>query len=259
MDLVDLRFRSEALGKDVSVSIILPGIYKGAEQLATESVKVLYLLHGLSGDHKSWMAKTAIDRYATTRRLAVVMPNADRSWYTDTAGGLKYFTFLTEELPRVIHTYFRGLSKRPEDTYIGGLSMGGYGALKAALTYPEKYAGVFSLSGGLDIWSDRRWKMYEEWRSIFGFDLKEPSQLAGPDHDVFGLVRKRHEEGAKLPELYSWCGTSDGLLEVNRQFHEELDNLGIKHLYEEGEGNHSWKWWDLHVQDALNYLLGPVE
>jgi len=259
MDLVDLRFRSAALGKDVSVSIILPGIYKGAEQLATESVKVLYLFHGLSSDHRSWMTKTGIDRYATTRRIAVVMPNADRSWYTDTAYGMKYFTFVTEELPRVVHTYFRGLSKLPEDTYVGGFSMGGYGAMKAALTYPENYAGCFSLSGGFDVWSEQRWPREGEFRSIFGFDLKEPAQLAGTDHDVFGLVRKRHAEGAKLPEIYSWCGVSDFLLDVNRQFHEELDSLGIKHLYEESEGNHSWKWWDLHVQDALNYLMGPVE
>ena len=261
MDLVDLRFRSEALGKDVSVSIILPGIYKGAEQLATESVKVLYLLHGLSGDHKSWMAKTAIDRYATTRRLAVVMPNADRSWYTDTAGGLKYFTFLTEELPRVIHTYFRGLSKRPEDTYIGGLSMGGYGAAKAALTYPENYAGFFTLSGAFNIWAEKRLNIWDEWRSIFGFDLQSPQELIGTKHDVLALARKLHEEGKPFPAYYMWCGESDGesLLDSNRQMHGLLEEMGVEHVYEETEGNHSWKWWDLHVQDALNYLLGPVE
>ena len=261
MDLVELRFRSEELKKDVCVNIILPGIYKAAEQLEAESVKVLYLLHGLSGDYKSWMAKTAIDRYATARRIAVVMPDADRSWYTDTAYGLNYFTFLTEELPRVIHTYFRGLSKRPEDTYIGGLSMGGYGATKAALTYPENYAGFFALSGAFDVWADKRLNMWEEWRSIFGFDLQSPQELYGTKHDVFALAKKLQEEGKTFPPFYMWCGESDGesLLSSNRRFHALLEEMGIDHVYEETEGNHSWKWWDLHVQDALNHLMGPVD
>lgn len=261
MALFDMRYRSAALGKDVSLIVVIPEVAKAEQALKDGTVKTLYLLHGLSGDNKSWMCKTAIERYATARRIAVVMPNADRSWYTDTAYGMKYFTFITQELPEIMHLYFRVLSKRPEDTYIGGLSMGGYGALKAALTYPEKYAGCFSLSGGLDIWSERRWKAYDEWRSIFGFDLQNPADLAGTDHDVFALARKRKAEGVTLPEIYMWCGESDGesLLGANRKLHEEMEQLGVKHQYDESEGNHSWKWWDLHVQDALNYLMGYLE
>jgi len=261
MPVIDFRYRSVVLNRDVHATIVLPEVTKAEEALKAGTVPVLYLLHGLSGDHKSWMYKTSIERYATARRMAVVMPNADRSWYTDGAHGLKYFTMIAKELPEFMHLYFRVLSKRPEDTFIGGLSMGGYGAMKIALTYPENFAGCFALSGAFDIWSDKRWKMWDEWRSIFGFDLQKPQDLYGTKHDVFALARELKASGKKIPEIYMWCGESDGesLLGANRSFHALLDEIGIEHVYEESEGNHSFKWWDLHIQDAFNYLMGTVE
>ena len=144
MPYFDMNFKSDSLNRNTTVSVILP-------EKPRESFKTLYLLHGLSDDHRAWLIRSGIVRYARKYDVAVVMPDAARSWYADTATGEKYFTLITEELPTLCRGYFAGMSARREDNFIAGLSMGGYGALKAALTYPERYAGCASLSGSLDI------------------------------------------------------------------------------------------------------------
>ena len=254
MAFLDMKFYSESLKRCVSVYVILPEKTKtmiGMDGVATESYKTLWLLHGLSDDHSIWLRRTSIERYAAERGIAVVMPCVDRSWYTDTAYGAKYFTFVTEELPRICRNYFRGMSAAREDNLIAGLSMGGYGAVKAALTYPERYAGCASLSGAMNIayFSSNRDK--EEWRSIFGYELEDAASLAGTKHDVFYLA----EQATSFPRIFIWCGTEDALISHNRDFRQKLTELGVEHEYRESEGNHSWKWWDEHIVSALDYLL----
>jgi len=129
MAFLQLDFRSASLGQAVLVNILLP------EEKEEVKFKTLWLLHGLSDDYSAWMRYTSVERYAEQHEIAVVMPCVDRSWYTDTAYGKKYFTFITEELPQKIAYYFKGYSKAREDNIIMGLSMGGYGALKNALDF----------------------------------------------------------------------------------------------------------------------------
>ena len=241
MAFCELRFHSDAL--------------IGMNTGATETYKTLYLLHGLSDDHTIWERRTSIERYATERGIAVVMPNGGRSWYTDMANGARYFTFITEELPSVCRGYFRGMSDKREDNLIGGLSMGGYGAVKAALTHPDFYGGCICLSGALDIASFVHHSI-EEWRAIFGYDLASTEELRGSKHDVYALAKSNAHEGKPFPKLYMWCGDDDYLLENNIRFDALLTELGIDHRYDQSEGDHSWQWWDMHIQDGISYLLG---
>ena len=143
-----------------------------------------------------------------------------------------------------------------EDNYVAGLSMGGYGAVKIALTYPDKFCGCATLSGALDITRKNRPIDLQAWRAIFGFDLKSGDDLAGTKHDVYALVDKNHAAGIPFPKLFVWCGTEDGLIANNRRFRDQLNALGIAHSYSESEGDHSWKWWDLHIQDVLEFFFG---
>ncbi len=255
MAYLDLTFRSDALNRIVTLSVILPETAKYQKD-ETVTYKTLYLLHGLSDNHTAWSHQTSIERYAAQYGLAVVMPNVDRSWYTDTADGSAYFTFITKELPSFCRGFFRGMSAKREDNIIAGLSMGGYGALKAALTYPEAYGYCASLSGVTDIAYSERLNVIEEWRGIFGFTLESADELRGSHHDNFALAKKNAENKVDLPKLFLWCGEDDFLLDANRRFHAHLNELGIEHEYRESEGNHSWQWWDLHIQSALKYLLG---
>ena len=136
-------FYADALGVETRMHVLLP-------QRLTGRAKTLYLLHGMSDDEGTWMRRTAIDRYAEEKDLAVVMPDGGLGWYTDMRRGLPWFTFVSKELPALCRRFFPILSSRREDTYIGGLSMGGYGALKCGLRAPETFSKVISLSGALD-------------------------------------------------------------------------------------------------------------
>src|SRR5438105_6350898 len=153
MSFLDFQFFSEALGLTCAAHVILPqattqqiGMAGGRTR---EKYPTLYLLHGLSDDHTIWTRRTSIERYAAERNLAVVMPAVGRSFYQDTAGGARCWTFLSEELPAMMRSFFP-LSEKRADNFAAGLSMGGYGALRLALTHPEKFAAVASFSGALD-------------------------------------------------------------------------------------------------------------
>ncbi len=258
MAFLEFRYYSKAIRTNVTVNVILPEIPKNKEGIGRFSgtFKTLWLLHGLNGNQNSWIENTAIERYARERCLAVVMPCADRSWYTDTAYGAKYFTFIAEELPTVCRSFFQGMSDRREDNIVAGLSMGGYGALKIALTYPERYGYVASLSGALDIARKGRPYCPEEWSGIFGFDLKAATELENTRHDIFYLTRENKKNALSFPKTYLWCGTEDSLIAINRTYHDLLTRLEIPHRYEESEGTHSWKYWDEKITVALDNLLG---
>lgn len=258
MATLEFQYYSKALQRVTIVNVILPEINKREPGVGNPGTpyKTLYLLHGLSGDHTNWTRKTSIERYVNKYGIAVVMPNVGRSWYTDTQYNENYLTFVAEELPQVCRGYFAGMSDKREDNYVAGLSMGGYGAVKIALTYPDKFCGCATLSGALDITRKNRPIDLQAWRAIFGFDLKSGDDLAGTKHDVYALVDKNHAAGIPFPKLFVWCGTEDGLIANNRRFRDQLNALGIAHSYSESEGDHSWKWWDLHIQDVLEFFFG---
>ena len=260
MALLELNYYSKALKTNTVVNVILPERTKaepGVGMIPAGTYKTMYLLHGLHGNQDDWLRKSCIERYAAKYDLAVVMPSVGNSWYADTCYGTEYFTFVTKELPEVCRGYFRGMSDQREDNIVAGLSMGGYGALKAALLCPETFGYCASLSGSLDITrKGREWDV-PVWRGNFNFTMENPGELEGTPHDIFSQARKNHENGVAFPKLYMWCGTEDALIKVNREYHAMLNELGVEHGYEESEGDHSWPWWDLHIQDALRYLLGP--
>ena len=259
MAFLQMNYHSDALKMGVSVNVILPEKAKTMIGMAANggnAYRTLYLLHGLSDDQTIWMRRTSIERYAAEYNVAVVMPCVARSWYTDTAYGANYLTFVSEELPCICQGFFRGMSDKREDTFVAGLSMGGYGAIKIALTHPETFGGCGSLSGALDIAEYSQELPMDEERGIFGFDACDDSVLSGSKHDIFALAKQLVEEGKPFPKLYMWCGEQDSLIAHNDRFHALMNDLGVEHSYETSEGNHSWRWWDLHIQDAMKYLFG---
>ena len=180
MAFLHCEIASESLRMATAVDVILPD--KGD----LSEVKTLYLLHGLTDDCTGWTRYTAVERYARERGLAVVLPEVQRSFYTDMAYGLPYFTYVSEELPAVCRRMF-GLGAAREQNYIFGLSMGGYGAMKCALTYPDRYAGAASFSGVCDLRRTverRSISLHEsEIAAIFGEEKAVP-----PKDDLFVLA-----------------------------------------------------------------------
>ncbi|MBO7302944.1 MAG: esterase family protein [Clostridia bacterium] len=260
MAFFEMHCFSHALNIEVAVNVIIPDAPKSEKRVGPryDSYKTLYLLHGLSDDHTIWMRRTAIERYAIEHGIAVVMPAGNRSWYSDTAYGAKYFTFVAEELPAICRSYFKGMSAKREDNMVAGLSMGGYGAFKIGMTYPDRFFACASLSGAFDVLHLGKYRL-DEWRGNWGFDLNEPDDMKGSPSDLFSLTEKVVKGENTLPKLFLWCGTDDSLIKVNREYKALLEGLGVEYLYTESEGDHTWKWWDMHIQNALNYMLDSKE
>lgn len=248
--VLELNFLSRELKKDTCVNIILPNdLSEGVP------FKTIWLLHGLMGDHTSWMRRSSIESYVKKSNIAVVMPSVDRSWYTNTAYGVNYFNYIAYELPELMRATFKNYSDKREDNIVAGLSMGGYGALKLALTCPMQYSSCISLSGSLDVTRKGRKYDIDEWRSIFGYNISDATELKGSEHDLFELTRRNYEAGLPFPRIYMWCGTEDTLIDINREYDTLLGSIDVPHLFEFSEGDHSWKWWDTHIKDGLKYIL----
>lgn len=249
MALVHCDFFSNVLGMSMSMDVILPSC---ARPEPFGDSPCLYLLHGLSDDHTIWQRRTSIERYVASMNLAVVMPNAHRSFYTDMAHGLRYWTYLSEEIPAQARALFR-LSSRREDNFIAGLSMGGYGAFKSALRCPERFAAAASLSGALDI--GRRVEDSEkkgpgsDMALIFG-----DRPVRGSEDDLFALAERVASRGDRTMPLYQWCGTEDHCYPENVRFREHARRLGLDLTYEEGPGRHEWSYWDVQIRRVLEWL-----
>ena len=215
---------------------------------------VLSLLHGLSDDHSAWCRCSSIERHVAGLNLAVVMPAVNRSFYTDMVAGPRYWTFISEEIPAVARRLFP-LSAAREHTYAAGLSMGGYGAFKLALTHPGRFAAAASLSGALDI---MRWvnneaaEVRNEMRHVFG----PAKQAGGGPNDLFALAEKAVAKQTPLPALFQWCGTEDFLHADNVRFRDHARAIGLPVEYSESTGGHDWLRWDEHIQRVLAWLPG---
>ncbi|MCS7464475.1 esterase family protein [Paenibacillus doosanensis] len=251
MAWLHVHYHSEVLRMPVPMEVLLPQHLSGGSRTVSDPgpYPTLYLLHGRSDDHTAWMRRTSIERYVERLPLAVVMPAGHLGWYTDMAMGRNYFTFITEELPAVCERMFP-LSGAREDRFIAGLSMGGYGAMKAGLLVPEKYAAAASFSGALDA-LDMLERIGEGQASdVFG----SKEQLAGSKNDLFAAAAARAESDAPCPELYAWCGTEDFLYEASVRFRDHALQLGLPLTYEEGPGDHSWAYWDRCIERVLQWL-----
>jgi putative tributyrin esterase len=252
MALLRCEFFSDVLGQSTEATVLLP--QATTRQVGMGGVSggrthpVLYLLHGRSDDHTIWTRRTSLERYVAERDLAVVMPTGHRGFYTDQVTGYDYWTFLTEELPAVMRSFFR-LSDRREDTFAAGLSMGGYGALKWALRRPQDLAAAASLSGKLDV-LDADWTA-GEWRATFG----DAGHAVSAGDELFALAAA--VDADRSPALYQWCGTEDDLLAENRRFAEHARSAGLPILSEEGPGGHEWEAWDRMIQRVLEWLPLP--
>jgi putative tributyrin esterase len=259
MALIDCHFYSEVLKLSTSMLVILPQQTQSQIGLgnmsSTGKHKTLYLLHGLSDDHTIWLRRTSIERYAAPLGIAVVMPAVQRSFYTDMAYGGAYETFIAQELPALARSFFP-LSDRREDNYVAGLSMGGYGAFKLALNYPENYCAAASLSGALDlskIVEDPDADIRPDFINIFG---SNPS-TKGTRHDLFFATQKLKAEGRNIPKLYQCCGDADFLYQQNLAFRDFALQEGLPLTWQEDAGyEHTWDYWDLRIQTVLQWMFG---
>lgn len=260
MALIQVNFISNCLQRTVPIQVILPVDKLGPDRTlaAPKTFKTLYLLHGFLGNYTDWVSGTRLQRWAEERDLAVVMPSGDNAFYVDRPGNL-YGQFIGQELVDITRRMFP-LSHKREDTFLGGLSMGGFGALRNGLKYHETFGAVVSLSGALRVFDG------VEERIAAGEDFAFESTIFGPvaqamasDKNPEVLMKQLAQEKKKnpklaLPDIYIACGTEDGLLPSNRLCRKQLEELGFSVTYEEAPGGHEWDFWDSQIYKVLNWL-----
>ena len=249
MAVCEVHWSSSVLAKKVGMYVILP-------EAGTPPYATYYLLHGLSDDYTMWLRRTRIEWYVREMPLIVVMPDGFRGFYTENRDGPDYARYIAEDVVGFVERNFPARAAR-DARCIGGLSMGGYGALRLALGCPGLFASANSHSGAL-MHGSRRTPRPDgplspaEFRRIFGEDP------VGSPHDLVALARRAKESGAVLPRLLLDCGTEDFLLEDNREYHRALERLGVRHEFREFSGAHTWDYWDEHVRGALDFHLGNL-
>ncbi len=243
MAMLRVEYISKALEMSTSFQVFLP------DEGDLSETKVVYLLHGLTDNCTGWTRYSSCERYARLRGVALVIPEVQRSFYIDGVYGLKYFTYVSQELPQVCRRMF-GLSADREKNFVMGLSMGGYGALKCALTFPENYAGCGSFSGVTDLkaFMSRQAVPMHPWEFTA---LLGPEQEVGPENDLAALAKKVKN----APPIYISCGEQDPHYPMNCAFASLLTELGIDHRYDHRKGVHSWDFWDRSIQDCMDYLF----
>ena len=244
MASLELHFYSNVLETTASVTVILP-----EPEVKTEP-EVLYLLHGMGGDHTVWSRRTAVERYAGAKGLMVIMPGVQNSYYCNQAVGQRYWDYVSDELPRVMRGYFR-MSDGP--AYVAGLSMGGYGAMRLALTCPERFAAAGSFSGAVTALSAPPEEPREpHWRAILG----ETGSGAGTELDLMYLLRK-NAGAERKPRLYVSCGTADALYPQHQRFVPALRAAGWDVTAREKPGaGHEWAFWDEEIERFIDFACG---
>ncbi len=249
-------FFSDSLSLNTSMTVLLaehPTPRRGVIGSLAEGSPVLYLLHGLSDDDTNWLRFTSIERYAAERGVAVVLPQVHRSFYTDEFYGGRYWTFLSEELPDVVRGMFR-LSDRREDTFVAGLSMGGYGAFTWALRQPDRFAAAACLSGAVHLSGLRSGRTRPDDPRMFERVFDDRPVDGGAD-DLFALLDAA--DPTALPALHLSCGTEDVLIEDNRSFAAAAATAGVPLTTDFGPGAHAWDYWDRQIQTVLAWM--PVQ
>lgn len=260
MAIIEVNFISKCLMRTVTFNAIIPVDKFGpqAENAEQKPLKTLYLLHGIFGNYTDWVNGTRIQAWAEANDLAVIMPSGENRFYLDDEkSGELYGEFIGKELVEFTRKLFP-LSDKREDTFIAGLSMGGYGAIRNGLKYAENFGCVIGLSAALvhDTWKDAdnsapiftfRRNYYE---TIFG----EYNKVKGSDKDPKALLLKLKEEGRPVPKMYLCCGTEDGLVTANRDFRDFLNENGVDLTYVEGPGKHDWVFWDTYIKKVLDWL-----
>lgn len=251
----NINFYSHSLCRNVSFNMFIPNDPR-EEETEEKQMKTVFYLHGYTGCAEDFWAFTDL---AEKYHFAMVMPNGENSFYLDAeATGGKYCTYVGKELIAYIRKTF-GLAMKKEDTFICGLSMGGFGALHTGLAYPETFGKIVALSSALIVselsgikeGEGNEVANYEYYARYFGDLTTVKESVNNPETLVKNILKQK----GCMPEIYMACGTEDFLLEKNREFHTFLEEQQVEHLYYESKGIHDMVFWNEYFRKSAEWLF----
>ncbi len=240
-------FPAASLGMQASFMVILP------DGCDLHTVPVVYLLHGLSDNCTAWSRFTSVEQLARQYNIAIVMPEVHRSFYTDMTHGAHYFSYVTDELPAWCQKTF-GFSAAREKNYVMGLSMGGYGAMKCALSYPERYIGAAAFSSVTSI-ADFRAQFADDGQiTAEAVAISGAADIVDEKDDLCALL-SRCEKATETPELFLTCGTEDFLYAGNQKWEQTLAQSSLQYTFTEWPGAHTWEFWQQSIEKAFAHYF----
>ena len=257
MALIQMNYLSNALLRTIPVNLILPVDKVSSKtrdyEPRTKPFKTLYLLHGMFGNYTDWCANTRVQRWAEEKNLAVVMPSGDNMYYVNSLIPFNdYGTFIGEELPRIMRAAFP-LSDRREDTFIAGLSMGGFGAIRNGFKYADTFSHIAALSSAITV-LDPSFHPIAGDKAVFG-DLAAAAETDKNHQVCYEQLKARVAAGeATMPRMYLACGTDDEFITSSRAFRDQLAADGVDLTYDEEPGGHEWDFWDRQIKKVIDWL-----
>lgn len=257
MALIHINFLSECLKRKVTVSAVVP-VDNPLIRQTEQPYKMLVLLHGYNGDYTDWLTKTDIMTYAEEKNLVVIMPSGENKFYVDCSEtGDMFGSFIGEELIKVMRRLLP-VSPDRNDTFIAGLSMGGYGALVNGLRYPETFGYIACLSTAfpLELLTEKTDEdiSFTERKRIIEKAFGSLNLIKGTDKDYYNLINKLKVSKVERPKIYFACGSEDFWLHANQEFVRWLDNQDIDFKFVKDSGNHDWLFWNKYIKKVLNWL-----
>ncbi len=258
MTHLTIRFPSDCLRTYAVMDVYLPKKAKGlmGEELtsAKPPFRTIYLLHGAADDSEAWMEQTAVARMADECGFALVLANGGNSFFINNPANERYSDFITDEMIDYTREILP-LSDKKEDTFIGGISMGGYGAVRAALLRPERFGKAFSLSGALNIQ-----KAHTFIRACGGvmpdpFHFMEKNALKGSEYDLFTLLDRYADQPWDAVPLWISCGDKDYFDMFTAEFEKKAQAAGYPVTRDTGSGDHTWEFWREAIGPAVRWCL----
>ncbi|MFL6466857.1 MAG: alpha/beta hydrolase [Pyrinomonadaceae bacterium] len=250
-NVTEAKLASKLMGRPMPYRVILPEGYLTDKE---RRYPAIYLLHGLFGSSENWTTLAKLPTYAKNYQAIIVNPEGENGWYVDspTVSSNRYESYIIKELIPEIDAKYRTNASR-SGRAMAGLSMGGYGALKFGVKYPEVFSLVGSFSGALGA------ATFTSGGPVMEAIFKSINESFGPigsetrkSNDLFGLVREASPEKIKTwPFMYLDCGTEDFLFSNNRDFATLLSQKKVPHEYRELPGGHTWPYWDKQVTEFL--------
>jgi putative tributyrin esterase len=244
----DVTFYSVALNREMPYRVFVP-----AQLVPGKKLPVVYLLHGGGGNFRDWSNHSDVARYAADG-LILVMPEGDASYWTNAAlkPEDKYEDYLVSDLASDVEARFPAAKGRSSRAIVG-VSMGGYEAVKLALSRPELFVFAGAISPAIDVPS-RHFTLHraeQSWRfrTIFGPDGSRSRRLSDP----FVLVQS--SDPAETPYLYLTSGKQEPLLEPNVRFASRLHARHFSYEFHTKAGGHDWGEWDAQIPDCFAALL----
>lgn len=247
---LEFTFASKALERPAHVTVITPD----AMGEKSAAAPVLWLLHGTGGDRHSWLDQTAVAHYARTPKITLVLPEANNSFYTDMTHGEAFFTHIAEEVPALLERTLR-IDWPQVRQYLAGFSMGGYGALKLGLRFPERYAGIGVLSGALRSMAETKALIQTGPRPDLARCFGDCGEAVARDNDIFCLTEQLLVDGKKMPPIYQYCGQQDPHYPENTRYRDFAAAMGLPMTWVEDRGGHTYKEWDAQIKAFIKLRI----